>query len=169
MENFKWGPNSFPGLPKSPLGAPLRPLRQPRHSQPPREARKCVRAAADRRPAGGAPVAQLTLFDPQPPSPRTLKQDPLLPAPPRFHPYKANPHARPTGSADLGLGGGWGLGLGLGGWVLLGSTGLVLPATAQNPARLVPPLEKLQLPRNSDFAPPNRQLETAELGSKTKW
>ena len=27
--------------------------------------------------------------------------------------------------------------LGLGGWVLLGSTGLVLPATTQNPARLV--------------------------------
>ena len=33
-----------------------------------------------------------------------------------------------------GWGWGWGLGLGLG---ALGSTGLVLPATAQNPARLV--------------------------------
>ena len=38
------------------------------------------------------------------------------------------------GAGGWGWGWGWGLGLGLG---ALGSTGLVLPATAQNPARLV--------------------------------
>ena len=94
----------LPGIPKSPLGAPLRPLRQPRHPQPPRGARKCVRAAADRRCAAAAPVAPLTDFGPQSPPPRVLKQPLLLACPLIFLPYNSTPHARPPGSADsLGL------------------------------------------------------------------